>query len=178
MVLAALAGISVSTAHVMPEAIFPDVIDWDELRTRTMREGMYYGAINISAQTEHGRRQLCGAAIMGGSGTNPPRRASSISNNCRLPSAPSASLPGRWLWCCCCLPSALLGISAFARRQLASNGRWQGVRDVNVAKNDGKNAACFEKCCAPSGKANRQARRMERKMRSSLIKIACNNRQG
>lgn len=42
-----LAGLSVSTAHVMPEAIFPDVIDWDELRTNTRREGMYYGAINF-----------------------------------------------------------------------------------------------------------------------------------
>lgn len=42
-----LAGLSVSTAHVMPEALFPDVIDWDELRTHTRREGMYYGAINF-----------------------------------------------------------------------------------------------------------------------------------
>ena len=45
MILAVLAGISVSNAHVMPESIFPDVIDWDELRTNTRREGMYYGAI-------------------------------------------------------------------------------------------------------------------------------------
>jgi len=42
-----LAGLSVSTAHVMPEALFPDVIDWDELRTDTRREGMYYGAVNF-----------------------------------------------------------------------------------------------------------------------------------
>jgi GPH family glycoside/pentoside/hexuronide:cation symporter len=42
-----LAGISVSTAHVMPDAIFPDVIDWDELKTNNRREGTYYGAINL-----------------------------------------------------------------------------------------------------------------------------------
>lgn len=47
IVLAALAGLSVSTAHIMPEAIFPDVIDWDELRTNKRHEGMYYGAINF-----------------------------------------------------------------------------------------------------------------------------------
>lgn len=47
LALAFFAGISVSTAHVMPEAIFPDVIDWDELRTRTRREGIYYGSINF-----------------------------------------------------------------------------------------------------------------------------------
>lgn len=45
--LAVLAGISVSTAHVMPESIFPDVIDWDELRTNRRREGMYYGTVNF-----------------------------------------------------------------------------------------------------------------------------------
>lgn len=42
-----LAGLSVSTAHIMPEAIFPDVIEWDELRTNTRREGTYYGAVNL-----------------------------------------------------------------------------------------------------------------------------------
>lgn len=45
--LAVLAGLSVSTAHVLPEAIFPDVIEWDELRTRQRREGIYYGVKNF-----------------------------------------------------------------------------------------------------------------------------------
>ena len=45
--LAVLAGVSVSTAHVLPEAIFPDVIEWDELRTRQRREGLYYGVKNF-----------------------------------------------------------------------------------------------------------------------------------
>ncbi len=47
VVLAIMAGFSISTAHVIPESIFPDVIDWDELVTSTRREGMYYGAINF-----------------------------------------------------------------------------------------------------------------------------------
>jgi len=47
LILSLLAGLSVSTAHVLPEAILPDVIDWDELRTRARHEGMYYGAINF-----------------------------------------------------------------------------------------------------------------------------------
>lgn len=47
IILATLAGFSVSTAHVMPDAIFPDVIDWDELRTHKRREGTYYGAVNF-----------------------------------------------------------------------------------------------------------------------------------
>jgi len=47
LVLAVLAGISVSTAHVLPDALFPDVIEWDELRTRRRQEGIYYGVKNF-----------------------------------------------------------------------------------------------------------------------------------
>ena len=36
-----------STAHVLPEAIFPDVIEWEELRTRRRHEGVYYGTKNF-----------------------------------------------------------------------------------------------------------------------------------
>jgi GPH family glycoside/pentoside/hexuronide:cation symporter len=45
--LAILAGLGVSTAHVLPDAIFPDVIEWDELRTRRRNEGIYYGVKNF-----------------------------------------------------------------------------------------------------------------------------------
>ncbi|MDQ7029632.1 MAG: MFS transporter [Ardenticatenia bacterium] len=44
--MAILAGISVATAHVLPDAIFPDIIEWDELRTRRRQEGIYYGVKN------------------------------------------------------------------------------------------------------------------------------------
>ncbi len=47
LIMAVLIGISVSAAHVLPDAIFPDVIDWDELRTGKRREGVYYGAKNF-----------------------------------------------------------------------------------------------------------------------------------
>ena len=47
VVLSVLIGISVSAAHALPDAIFPDVIDWDELRTGVRREGIYYGAKNF-----------------------------------------------------------------------------------------------------------------------------------
>jgi len=42
-----LAGLSVSTAHVLPDAIFPDVIEWDELKTGQRHEGIYYGVKNF-----------------------------------------------------------------------------------------------------------------------------------
>ncbi len=51
LVLAVLAGISVSSAHVLPDAIFPDVIEWDELRTGRRQEGIYYGVMNFIRKT-------------------------------------------------------------------------------------------------------------------------------
>lgn len=47
LILSVLAGISVSTAHVLPDALFPDVIEWDELRTGRRQEGIYYGIKNF-----------------------------------------------------------------------------------------------------------------------------------
>jgi GPH family glycoside/pentoside/hexuronide:cation symporter len=51
LVLAVLAGISVSSAHVLPDSIFPDVIEWDELRTGRRQEGIYYGVMNFIRKT-------------------------------------------------------------------------------------------------------------------------------
>jgi GPH family glycoside/pentoside/hexuronide:cation symporter len=47
MGMAFLAGLSVSAAHVLPDAMFPDVIEWDELRTGRRQEGIYYGVKNF-----------------------------------------------------------------------------------------------------------------------------------
>jgi GPH family glycoside/pentoside/hexuronide:cation symporter len=47
ILLAMAIGVSVSAAHVLPDAIFPDVIEWDELRTGRRHEGIYYGAKNF-----------------------------------------------------------------------------------------------------------------------------------
>ncbi len=47
LILSVMAGISVSTAHILPDSIFPDVIEWDELRTGRRQEGIYYGVKNF-----------------------------------------------------------------------------------------------------------------------------------
>jgi len=51
LILAVMAGISVSSAHVLPDAMFPDVIEWDELRTGLRQEGIYYGVMNFVRKT-------------------------------------------------------------------------------------------------------------------------------
>jgi GPH family glycoside/pentoside/hexuronide:cation symporter len=41
-ILAALSGSGIATAYVMPWAMVPDVIEWDQLETGRRREGSYY----------------------------------------------------------------------------------------------------------------------------------------
>ncbi len=44
LLLAMLAGIGISSAYVLPDSMFADVIEWDELQTHRRQEGVYYGA--------------------------------------------------------------------------------------------------------------------------------------
>ncbi len=57
MTIAALAGIGVSAAYILPDSILPDVIEWDELRTRRRQEGVYYGIRTLI-------RKLTGALVI------------------------------------------------------------------------------------------------------------------
>ncbi len=47
LAIAAFAGLGLATGYVLPEAIFPDVIEWDELLTHRRQEGIYYGLKNF-----------------------------------------------------------------------------------------------------------------------------------
>lgn len=70
--LAVLAGISISTAHVLPEAIFPDVIEWEELRTNQRREGLYYGAKNFLRKLTGAVAIFVALQVLGWMGYQPP----------------------------------------------------------------------------------------------------------
>ncbi len=41
--LGVLAGLGISVTYLIPNAMLPDVIEWDELRTGQRREGLFYG---------------------------------------------------------------------------------------------------------------------------------------
>lgn len=47
LLLAALAGLSVSTASVLPESMLPDAVDWDEYTHGERNEGLFFGAITF-----------------------------------------------------------------------------------------------------------------------------------
>jgi GPH family glycoside/pentoside/hexuronide:cation symporter len=57
LLIAALAGIGVSAAYILPDSILPDVIEWDELRTGRRQEGIYYGIRTLI-------RKLTGAGVI------------------------------------------------------------------------------------------------------------------
>jgi GPH family glycoside/pentoside/hexuronide:cation symporter len=46
--LCVLAGIGVSSAHILPWAIIPDAIEWDEYHTGERHEGMFYSLITLA----------------------------------------------------------------------------------------------------------------------------------
>jgi GPH family glycoside/pentoside/hexuronide:cation symporter len=73
--MALLAGIGVSDAHVLPDAIFPDVIDWDELRTRTRREGTFYGAVNFLRKMAGAAAIFLALQVLGWFGYHAPARS-------------------------------------------------------------------------------------------------------
>jgi GPH family glycoside/pentoside/hexuronide:cation symporter len=45
--IAALAGFGVSAAHLVPNSILPDGIEWEELRTGSRKEGFFYGVVSL-----------------------------------------------------------------------------------------------------------------------------------
>ena len=57
LTLAALAGIGVSAAYTLPDSLFADVIEWDELRTGRRQEGIFYGIRTLI-------RKLTGALVI------------------------------------------------------------------------------------------------------------------
>jgi glycoside/pentoside/hexuronide:cation symporter, GPH family len=57
LVIAALAALGVSAAYTMPDSMFADVIEWDELRTRRRQEGIFYGIRTLI-------RKLTGALVI------------------------------------------------------------------------------------------------------------------
>lgn len=72
LLIAALAGIGVSAAYVLPDSMFADVIEWDELRTGRRQEGIFYGIRTLI-------RKLTGALVifitlqaLGWAGYQPP----------------------------------------------------------------------------------------------------------
>ena len=73
-----LAGISVSAAHILPDAMFPDVIEWDELRTRRRSEGIYYGVKNFIRKLTGAFAIFIGLQVLGWFGYQTPPTGATV----------------------------------------------------------------------------------------------------
>ena len=47
LALCALAGIGVGAAHILPWAMIPDTVEWDEMQTGQRHEGMFYSLVML-----------------------------------------------------------------------------------------------------------------------------------
>ncbi len=94
LVFGVLAGISASAAHVLPDAIFPDVIDWDELRVGKRHEGLYYGTKNFLRKLTGAIAIFIALQVLGWLGYQAPPEGAT-----RFAQPPSALLGIRLLTC-------------------------------------------------------------------------------
>jgi GPH family glycoside/pentoside/hexuronide:cation symporter len=92
LLMSVLAGVSVSSAHVLPDSIFPDVIEWDELRTRRRQEGIYYGVKNFIRKLTGALAIFIGLQALGWFGYKAPPEGVTV-----FAQAPSALTAIRWL---------------------------------------------------------------------------------
>jgi glycoside/pentoside/hexuronide:cation symporter, GPH family len=67
-----LLGIGLSSAYVLPDAIFPDIIEWDELRTGRRQEGIYYGARAFIRKMAGALTIFLTLQLLGWAGYQPP----------------------------------------------------------------------------------------------------------
>jgi len=72
LVISAVAGFGIATGYILPEAIFPDVIEWDELLTRRRQEGIYYGIKNFLRKISGALAFFLALQILGWSGYQAP----------------------------------------------------------------------------------------------------------
>jgi GPH family glycoside/pentoside/hexuronide:cation symporter len=92
LVLAVLAGIGIATAYVLPESIFPDILEWDELRTRRRQEGIYYGIKNFVRKLTGAVAIFFALQVLGWSGYQaPPEGVTQFSQS------PTTQTAIRWL---------------------------------------------------------------------------------
>jgi GPH family glycoside/pentoside/hexuronide:cation symporter len=72
LVIAALAGIGISAAYIIPDSMLPDVIEWDELHTGKRQEGIYYGIRTLIRKMTGALVSFLTLQVLGWSGYHRP----------------------------------------------------------------------------------------------------------
>ncbi len=78
LAISAFAGLGLATGYVLPEAIFPDVIEWDELVTHQRQEGIYYGIKNFFRKISGAVAFFLALQVLGWAGYQTPPEGTRI----------------------------------------------------------------------------------------------------
>jgi GPH family glycoside/pentoside/hexuronide:cation symporter len=120
--ISVLVGISVSAAHVLPDAIFPDVIDWDELFTGTRHEGIYYGTKNFLRKLTGAFSIFLALQVLGWLGYQAPPEGATLMVQ------PAAALWGIRILTAVVTSGILIGAAVAAWRYPLDRQRYNRVR--------------------------------------------------
>jgi GPH family glycoside/pentoside/hexuronide:cation symporter len=120
--ISVLVGISVSAAHVLPDAIFPDVIDWDELFTGTRHEGIYYGTKNFLRKLTGAFSIFLALQVLGWLGYKAPPEGATLMVQ------PAAALWGIRILTAVVTSGILIGAAVAAWRYPLDRQRYNRVR--------------------------------------------------
>jgi glycoside/pentoside/hexuronide:cation symporter, GPH family len=74
LLISIICGMGLATGYVMPEAIFPDVIEWGELLTHRRQEGVYYGLKNFFRKISGAVAFFLALQMLGWSGYETPAK--------------------------------------------------------------------------------------------------------
>ncbi len=94
LVLAALAGIGVGAVHVLPWAMMPDAVEWDEWATGQRHEGMFYSLVTLLRKVASSISLPLTLLVLGWSGyvSNAPVQPASAVNAIRALMGPVPSV--------------------------------------------------------------------------------------
>jgi len=79
LVISLLAGIGIAAAYVLPESMFADIIEWDELRSGQRQEGIYFGVRALMRKLTSALAIFLTLQLLGAAGyQNPPAGVTSF----------------------------------------------------------------------------------------------------
>jgi len=95
--LSALAGVGVAAAHVLPWAMIPDCVEWDEMHTGARHEGVFYSLVMLAQKAATGLALLFIGLALEWSGyvPNAAVQARSALNAIRAMAGPGPALLGK-----------------------------------------------------------------------------------
>ncbi|MBL8682715.1 MAG: MFS transporter [Myxococcales bacterium] len=94
LVCAALGGVGVGAAHVLPWALIPDAVEWDEYHSGRRHEGMFYALVSLAQKVASSLAVPGALLILDATGyvPNSPTQSASAINGIRLLFGPTPAV--------------------------------------------------------------------------------------